>query len=98
MKKVYILLENYFNGAIWEGEQIWRANEYAGIFPTWEKAYNAICQKREKQVEEAKEKSIPSPSPIKEEFGFTWTWEKDQEEGWEEEWRYEIKEDELEEE
>jgi len=96
MKKVFILLENYFNGAILIDDHEWRVNEYAGVFPTWKKAHDAICQKRQDQIEEAKAKSISLPSPIKKEFGrFTWSWRK--KDGREEDWSYEIREDEYEE-
>ena len=100
MKKVFILLENYFNGAILIDDHEWHVDKYVGVFPTWKKAHDAICQKRQNQVEEAKAKSISLPSPIKKEFGrFRWTWIKENDwEDREEDWSYEIREDTYEEE
>ena len=100
MKKVYVLLENYFNGAYWAEDQESYSEKYVGVFPTWQKARDKITQIREEQVEEAKIDPVLLPSPIKEKYGdFQWErvgWHSEQH-SWTEEWSYEIREDEYEE-
>lgn len=96
MKKIFVLLKDYCNGGDYECE-ILNLNEYVGIFPTWEKAYDKICQIRQEETEEATKNGTLPPTPIKKEYG-QFEWRQEGQNGWTETWTFEIREDEYEEE
>lgn len=97
--KIYVVLEDYNNGASYEEERS-HYGKYINTYPTQQEAYEAICDLREEQNEEAKEEEdfyMPPTPMVKKEY--TWktvySWKRKCDE-WVEKWECSIHEKEME--